>query len=1269
MSNQKLISGGSFPDKQQAGLLHPAIKPETLLDNKDLLLSYAEESFLILDADMRIVTFSNKFQNIFSHYLGVEVAKGQPALSLIPETRLETARNTYQRVLKGETLEAEVSIPTANSSFYSTLNRYKPIFDKQKHVIGIYITCFDITPTRKAQLEARQSEEKYRSIVENSIDAFFFSQYDGTVMDANDAALKMYGYTLEELKQLNRRDLIDHTDTQFMAHLEERERTGKMKGEAIGIRKNGEHFAIEISSVFYKDFNNDVKVGTFISDISARKKAETKVENSEKRFRSLVENTTDMLILSGQAGNIQYVSPAFERITGYTSQEVLANRDLMKSRIHPDYLSEVGQKFAESLNKPNVPLSLLMQFQHKDGHYIWLEGVITNMLNDESVAAIVSNYRDISRRKAAEAKALKSEKKFQALVENSGDIIVLATAEGIISYVSPAFEKLTGYTASEIVGKRNTELMHPEQAEQTRDIARKLLETPGISIPRLNRIIHKNGSYVWVEGNITNLLHDENVNAIVANYHDITERLKAAEVIRQSENNLKTIFENTSEAFLLIDRNGKVKAFNSNTRKFAFLNTPNEIEIGKDALNFIANDRQEVIKAMLDKVYAGETIQFDRLYDRKEGKLWIEFCIRPVEEEGSITGICVTGRDITARKQAEEELIKRELRFRSIIENSHDMLFLFDVDGKIEFLSPAIEKAFGYNNSEEEIHHILDSIHPDDLEQTIQQLKFAFQHPETPVSVTLRKKNKSGDYIWLEGTLTNMLQVPDIKVVVANFKDVTERKHFEEEQALFVSIVNSSEDAIFSQTLDSKILTWNKGATKLFGYTAEEVIGHDKSLIIPPNRLHEETEILDKIKHGISVENFETMRIKKNGELIYISLTASPIRDIRGHIIGASKIAHDVSDKKRAEDAIRNNEKRFRSLLQNSNDGLSLMTMDGVMLEISPAGTRITGFDESEMVGQARADLIHPDDLQDVSQAFIDVIEDPTKTRNFQYRSLSKDGTYKWLEACCQNLLNEPTVGAIVINYRDITERKNQEIEREQLIKTLHQNNNDLRNFSYITSHNLKAPLSNLMGFIDLIEDISIKDSTLKTIIDGFKDSTIQLNNTVNDLVKILIIRDSDSIEQKEISFGQMFAQVKGQLKSLIEEAKPEIEVHFNYAPTLIFNETYLESIFMNLLTNAIKYRSYERPLKINIESHKENDAIVMTFSDNGIGFDVERHKSKVFGLYQRFHDRPNSKGLGLYLIKSQMESLQGSIEVESTVDVGTKFTLRFAPRLTAERH
>lgn len=728
----------------------------------------------------------------------------------------------------------------------------------------------------------------------------------------------------------------------------------------------------------------------------------------------------------------------------------------------------------------------------------------------------------------------------------------------------------------------------------------------------------------------------------------------------QTESNMKAIFDNTSEAFLLLDTQCNIKAFNNNARLLGLLGKEQEIEEGRHILDFIEDERKAILQSYIDKVLAGKTVQYDRPYLQGNSKLWINYSISPVIENGQIKGICSTGRDITARKTAEEEIAKRETKLRSILANSHDFLFLYDEDKKIEFLSPIIEKVFGYKNSANEIPNILNNIHPDDLESVLSQLHQAFISPEEPITASLRMRSISGNYVWLEGTFTNMLMVKEVNAVVGNFKDVSERKASEEHQAFLAAIINNSDDAIVSIDTDKNILSWNKGAEKMYGYTSAEIVGKSIYQIVPLNLYHEEDSVFDKIFKGEVVRSFETRRRTKWDELIDISLTTSPIKDSNNKVIGVSKIARDISEKKQAEEKIRSNEKRFRSLLKNSNDGLFLMNLDGVILEISQTGKHILGYDETDLVGKTRYDLVHPDDLNRVADAFIDVAKNSEKTSYFEYRSLGKDGNYKWLEASYQNLLNDPAVGAIVVNFRDITERKSLEIEREKLIDTLNTKNADLRNFSFIISHNLRAPLSNLLGFVSLLQDINIEDAMLKDICESFKTSTMQLDNTLNDLTDVILIREKTFVEQKDLKFDEVFTQVKSQISHSLHEIQPEIEIDFKHAPAVFFNEAYLTSILLNLLTNAIKYRAYDRPLKIKVETQKNTKGIVLTFTDNGIGFDIKRYKDRVFGLYQRFHDRAYGKGLGLFMIKTQMESLGGSIEVESTVDVGTTFRLRF---------
>lgn len=157
-----------------------------------------------------------------------------------------------------------------------------------------------------------------------------------------------------------------------------------------------------------------------------------------------------------------------------------------------------------------------------------------------------------------------------------------------------------------------------------------------------------------------------------------------------------------------------------------------------------------------------------------------------------------------------------------------------------------------------------------------------------------------------------------------------------------------------------------------------------------------------------------------------------------------------------------------------------------------------------------------------------------------------------------------------------------------------------------------------------------------------------------------MIIKDNNSIEKENISLRDVFENVFNQLTNQIEKHKPILKLNLENVSVLNTNKAYLESIFLNLLTNSLKYKSNERTLKIMITARKINDAVELNFKDNGIGIDLNKNKGKVFGLYQRFHDYPDSKGLGLYLVKSQVEAMKGTIGIQSQVNKGTTITLTF---------
>jgi signal transduction histidine kinase len=228
------------------------------------------------------------------------------------------------------------------------------------------------------------------------------------------------------------------------------------------------------------------------------------------------------------------------------------------------------------------------------------------------------------------------------------------------------------------------------------------------------------------------------------------------------------------------------------------------------------------------------------------------------------------------------------------------------------------------------------------------------------------------------------------------------------------------------------------------------------------------------------------------------------------------------------------------------------------------------------------------------------------------------------------------------------------------LIEELRQNNWDLQQFSYITSHNLRAPLSNLLGIIKLVDTSMITDPTTTLLLKNFEECTLQLNDTVNDLINVLIIKNNANAQKERLDLGKVFERVVSSIQTTVDNHHIMLTANFDNACEVEFNRTYLESILLNLLTNAVKYSSPKRRAEIKVYTEKMEDGTKLYFSDNGVGIDLTRYKDRIFGLYQRFHDHADSKGLGLYIVNSQVRAMGGEIDVESEVDKGTTFIITF---------
>ncbi|MCW3078334.1 MAG: hypothetical protein JWO32_2943 [Bacteroidetes bacterium] len=249
----------------------------------------------------------------------------------------------------------------------------------------------------------------------------------------------------------------------------------------------------------------------------------------------------------------------------------------------------------------------------------------------------------------------------------------------------------------------------------------------------------------------------------------------------------------------------------------------------------------------------------------------------------------------------------------------------------------------------------------------------------------------------------------------------------------------------------------------------------------------------------------------------------------------------------------------------------------------------------------------------------------------------------------------------VLISIENITDRKNTELEKERMTTEIIQHNKNLEQFAYIISHNLRSPVANIIGLSNMIQNMpGLNKADLQRCIDGLALSANKLDDTIIDLNYILQIR-SDINEQKEIiKLNNIVRDISSGISLLINQEKAFINTHFSEADEFYSIKSYVHSIFYNLITNSIKYRHPLRDPVIEIKSKTEPGKFILIFKDNGLGINLNAHKEKVFGLYKKFHSNTDGKGMGLYLVKTQVEMLGGTIDVKSEPNQWTEFTIQF---------
>ncbi len=619
------------------------------------------------------------------------------------------------------------------------------------------------------------------------------------------------------------------------------------------------------------------------------------------------------------------------------------------------------------------------------------------------------------------------------------------------------------------------------------------------------------------------------------------------------------------------------------------------------------------------------------------------------------------------RQKAEEDIKYNEARFRSLVENSFEVIAMVDREGKVVYTSPPTKNVLGYDNSELIGHSMFEWMHPEDVPGILEIFEGLLKTPGAIVHTVCRMQRKNGSWCWLEGSGCNLLHQPAVEAVVINYRDITERKKYEEARVHFASIVESSDEAIISKSLDGTITSWNRGAEKLYGYTSEEMIGRSIEVLVPEDKKEELAEIFQDLEEGRKIELLETIRQRKDGSLIDVLLTVSPLHNDAGMLIGASSIARNITERKKAQLAIEESERRFRTMADTAPVMIWMSGEDGLYSFCNKAWLVFTGQSVGDDFGDGWRKRIHPDDLSRCMKVYLKAFKSREEF-TLDYRLKRADGVYRWvLDTGVPRFSYNGYFGGFIGSCIDITERKMaEEILRrdkeslEQLVdersKELIKTQKELKQFSRLAdigtlaatvAHELRNPLGVIHLAAYNLKKEKAELNANKHLV-NIEKKVWEGNQIIDNLLSYARIKIPNYENVRILNvLDECVASAQGRFaeKGIIIEKKYDDGMDFIEA-----DPNQIREIFLNIINNACQ--AFAAPGgKVEVSARLEGEQVRVSVRDKGVGI-AQEDLDKVFEPF--FTRKSKGTGLGLTICNELVNLHQGKIEISSRLGEGT---------------
>jgi len=857
--------------------------------------------------------------------------------------------------------------------------------------------------------------------------------------------------------------------------------------------------------------------------------------------------------------------------------------------------------------------------------------------------AIQLRKSENEKQEAAE-KLKQSEENYRTLVDQAFDSIIIYTQNFIILDCNSRACSTSGYTRQELIGHHVAEFFFKEDTID-RPLYFETLKA-GQRTLDYRRVKRIDGSGIEMEIG-TKMMPDGN---LMATARDITDRKKAEQKILQSETNLRTIFENTSEGFVLLDKNAVVMAFNNKAEAYTFFSGVKELQIGQSIYDIIEDSRKSFFRGIIAKALNGKSIQYDRSYERENGDIvWIDFSATPVIEAGQVTGICINGRNITEKKKIEQEREFDRNNLKALINNTNDLMWSVDRDLKLITSNEAFDKMIK-TMSGKSVTKGSDILAGGFSEEQLYRFRKYYERAFSGESFTLIENADFPDEYWSEISFYPVYNRNIIIGAACFSHDITMRKKAEEQLKL-------SEEKYRTIFLKSPLPKWiydfetlrfldvNEAATRHYGYTQDEFL----SMTIRDIRPEEDIELLlnelKEIQEGSGSREGYFRHLKKNGEIMIVDTTAHSIEynNKKARMV----IANDITEKIRAEEDLRQSEIRLneaQAIAHISNWEIDLVRNIHTW---SDEFYRIYGLNKGEVQPSAELFLsfMHPDDAnfaqKQIQEAFVS-----SRNSSFDFRFIRKDGVarYGYTEWRFEFDKKGKPIRLFGI-LQDITERKEAEenlklLEEKMLEQKIQQQKKIARAIIKAEEkernrlgQELHDNINQILAGTKLYLGMTGDDEKMKDLI---KYPMELIDNAIQE---IRLISYKNATPHKNINLEELIQRL---LDDLDKNTTIKTTLVCNLTDQLISNDLKLNiyRIIQEQLNNILKHADAKN-VRVTVQTDNRILSIVVT--DDGKGFDVTKKR----------------KGIGISNMMNRIESFNGQVVIESSPGKGCRIEIK----------